>query len=65
MMSKSKTIFEEEWVRTSPMLSKRFGKGIIPKCELCGDMSCAPHWYSIKRKVFRCDACFLPKELSH
>jgi hypothetical protein len=60
---KWKTLFDDEWVSTSPMMSRRFGVGVLPKCEICGRLSCAPSWYSIKRKVFRCRKCFTPKIL--
>jgi hypothetical protein len=58
-----KTAFDGEWVKTSPMMSKRFGVGVIPKCEICGKMSCAACWYSIKKNAFRCLKCFTPKVL--
>jgi hypothetical protein len=42
------------------MLSKRFGVGVFPRCEMCGSSTLAPHWYSIKTKKFRCTKCFEP-----
>jgi hypothetical protein len=58
---KFKTAFDGEWVKTTPMLSKRFGVDVIPQCEMCKRMSCAPHWYSIKHRVFGCQKCFTPE----
>lgn len=58
-----RTCFDGEWITTSPMLSKTWGVGVIPQCEICKGMSCAPHWYSVKRKVFRCKRCFTPEVL--
>lgn len=61
---KYKTAFDGEWVKTAPLLSKRFGRGVLPNCEMCNRVSCAPAWYSIKRKVFRCLKCFTPMDLT-
>ena len=60
---KSKVLFDGEWVKTSPMVSKRFGAGVVPKCQLCGKASCSVCWYSVKKKVFMCCKCFTPEIL--
>lgn len=60
---KSKMVFDDEWVKTSPMLSARLAVGVVPKCAVCGKMSCEASWYSIKQKIFRCLKCFTPKAL--
>ncbi len=59
-MARAKTVFDGEWIKTTPMLSKRFGVGAPPGCEICKRMTCAPQWYSIKNQKWRCTKCFTP-----
>lgn len=57
-----KIIYDGEWVKVRPMMNTKWGKDARdPGCELCRSMTCAPAWYSIKRKVYRCTKCFTPK----
>lgn len=53
-------LYGGEWVRTTPMMSKRFVP-VDPACELCRRVNCAPAWHSIKTRRVRCDRCFQPE----
>lgn len=57
---KSKLLVAGEWCAVRPALNAHFGAHSPPLCELCRRMSCATHWYSISRRVFRCFRCFTP-----
>ena len=60
---KSKTLFDGEWVKVRPMLNKNFAVGANQQCSMCKRCTCAPMWWSITRKKYRCTSCFTPEVL--
>jgi len=61
-VTRTKTVFDGEWVKVRPLMNKHFGADADPRCELCGRLSCAVAWYSIKTNRFRCTKCFAPAQ---
>jgi hypothetical protein len=56
-----KIVWDGEWVSAMPLVNKQFPVD-DPACEICGRVSCAPAWISIKTRRVRCRKCFTPGE---
>jgi len=63
-VSVRKALFSGEWIKTVPFVSTRLELATFDECEMCKGKTVAPHWYSIKRKAYRCTHCFTPEELA-
>jgi hypothetical protein len=59
-MTRSKMVWAGEWVHVRPYLNKHFPADGL--CRDCRRMSCAPGWFSIKSREFRCTKCFDAKQ---
>jgi hypothetical protein len=53
---RGKTVRAGEWVRVRPLMNKRYPAD--GHCRICRRMSCAPGWFSIKSREFRCTKRF-------
>lgn len=58
-----KYLYDGEWIKMRPLFEKAFDASWEVGCEVCGRVSCAPHWFSTKTKKLRCIACFCPKSV--
>ena len=48
----SKIVWAGEWVKARPFFNKRYRADGL--CRICRRGSCAPGWFSIKSREFRC-----------
>ena len=55
---RAKTLLGGEWATVRPLMNKHFGQAADPRCEICSQVSCAPAWYSVRTRRFRCKGCF-------
>ena len=56
LMARSKIVWAGEWVRVRPFFNKHYPADGL--CRICRRLSCAPGWFSIKSREFRCPKCF-------
>jgi hypothetical protein len=54
-MTRSRILYDGEWVRVRNLMNRQFSGG---PCEICGAMRCGMVWHSIKTKRVRCFRCF-------